>query len=156
VSALKNRILDFSLKIEAEKPDAGEAPPNSHPVPKEKLQPIIHNVFHGPVGNVAQNSKHFAPTANVGIQAQDVTKLVAELKTHLHELNLDAHDKRRAEAQIATLEAEVEGDPDPVIVAQVGRTLRNITEGAIGSLLATASQPGVWHWIHQMLSGLGA
>lgn len=56
VSAVKNRILDFSLKIEAENPAAGEAPLHSQPVPMEKLQPLVHNVFYGPVGSVAQNS----------------------------------------------------------------------------------------------------
>jgi len=49
VSAVKNRILDFVLKIEAENPDAGEAPLNSQPVSKEKLQPLVNNFF-GHVG----------------------------------------------------------------------------------------------------------
>jgi len=35
LSAVRNRILDFSLSIEAENPDAGEAPPNSQPIPQE-------------------------------------------------------------------------------------------------------------------------
>ena len=50
VSAVKNRILDFVLRIEAENPNAGEAPPNTQPVPKEKLRPLVHNVFYGAVG----------------------------------------------------------------------------------------------------------
>jgi hypothetical protein len=78
------------------------------------------------------------------------------LTAHLNELNLDARQRQRAEAQIATLKAELAGDPDFAIVRQAGRTLRNITEGAIGSLLATAAQPGVWHWIYQQLSNFGA
>jgi hypothetical protein len=39
-STIKNRILDFVLKIEAENPDAGEAAINSKPVPAEKLQSL--------------------------------------------------------------------------------------------------------------------
>jgi hypothetical protein len=38
ISTVKNRILDFSLKIEAENPSAGEALPNTQPVSLEKLQ----------------------------------------------------------------------------------------------------------------------
>ena len=38
VSPVKNRIVDFALKIEAENPDAGEALPNTQPVPMEKVQ----------------------------------------------------------------------------------------------------------------------
>ncbi|MGD0519822.1 MAG: hypothetical protein ABSA48_01080 [Terracidiphilus sp.] len=40
-------------------------------------------------------------------------------------------------AQIATIKAQFTYDQlDPVIIKQAGRTLRNITEDAIGSLVA--------------------
>jgi len=64
----------------------------------------------------------------------------------------DARQKQKAEAQIATLKAQLTDQPDPVIVRQAGRTLRNITEGAIGSLLATAMQPKLWQWIQQVMA----
>jgi hypothetical protein len=152
LSAVKSRILDFSLEIEAANPDAGEAAPNTQPVPPEKLQPIVNN-FLGSVGNVAQQSHNFSQSATAAIQPQDLATLVKELTTHIHELHLDAGRQRMAEAQIATLKAQQLADePDAVIVQQAGRTLRNITEGAIGSLLATAAQPGVWHTIHRLLT----
>jgi hypothetical protein len=75
-----------------------------------------------------------------------------EFGNHLNELALDARQKQKAEAQIATLQAQLTDEPDPVIVRQAGRTLRNITEGAIGSLLATAVQPAVWQWIQQVMA----
>ena len=115
----------------------------------------VTNMFHGPVGNVAQNSEYFNQTANMGTQPHDLTRLVTELTAHLDELNLDTRQKQRAEAQIAALKTELTGDPDPAIVKQAARTLRNITEGAVGSLLATAAPPGVWHWIHQALAAFG-
>jgi hypothetical protein len=154
LSAVKNRILDFSLKIEAENPSAGEALPNSQPVPKDKLQPLVQNIFYGAVGNFAQNSDHFSQTASRSFQQEDLSRLVKELTQHLDELGLDEREKQRANAQIATLRAELAGEPDPIIVKQAGHTLRNITEGAIGSLLATAAQPTVWLWVHQMLQTL--
>jgi hypothetical protein len=119
---------------------------------EKRSPPPVHNVFYGAVGNLAQNSEHFSQTVSMEIQPQGLAKLVSELTAHLDELNLDTRQKQRAEAQIATLKAELAADPDPTIVSQAGRTLRNITEGAIGSLLATAAQPGVWHWIHQTLA----
>jgi hypothetical protein len=119
---------------------------------RSQLQHLT-NVFHGTVGNVAQNSERFTQAATVGIQPHDLARLVNELTAHLDELNLDARQKQRAEAQIATLKAELTGDPDPAIVKQAARTLRSITEGAVGSLLATAAQPGIWHWIHQAVAG---
>jgi hypothetical protein len=153
LSAVRNRILDFVLKIEAENPDAGEAQINSHPVPVEKLQPLVQNTFYGAVGNVAQHSEHFKQTASTAADPIVLRKLVNELTSNLDELNLDARQRQRAEAQIATINAELAGpDPDPVILAQAGRSLRNITEGAIGSLIATAAMnPSVWQWVMHTL-----
>jgi hypothetical protein len=109
--------------------------------------------FHGSVGNVAQNAEHFTQTARIGIQAKDLARLVTELTTHIDELNLESRQKQRVEAQLATLSAELGGEPDQEIVKQAGRTLWNITQGAIGSLVATgAVQPGVWHWLQQTLA----
>lgn len=154
LSAIKNRILDFVLRIEAENPDAGEAALHAHPIPIERLQPIENNFF-GSIGNFAQNSTDFSQTANLGIQRQDLEKLVRGFTENIDDLQLDASAKQRAEAQVATLQAQLADEPDPLIVRQAGRTLRNVTEGAIGSLIATAAQPTIWHWIHMFLARLG-
>lgn len=152
ISAVKNRILDFSLKIEAENPDAGEAPPNTHPVPPEKLQTLVQTVVYGNVGAIAQSGDHIRQTVSMGISPEDLTRLVADLISHFDELNLDESESLRAQAQLATLKAQLAGQPDPGIVRQALQTLRNITEGAIGSLLAASIQPGLWHWIQQKLN----
>jgi hypothetical protein len=152
VSAVKSRVLDFALKIETENPNAGEAQPNSQPVPTERLLSLVQNLFYAPVGNIAQNSTNLSQTANIGIQTEDLARLVTEFGNRLGELDLDRPQKQRAEAQIATLKAQLTDEPDPVIVRQAGRTLRNITEGAIGSLLAAAAQPSVWQWVQQTMA----
>lgn len=70
-------------------------------------------------------------------QRSDLERLVTEFTAHLEELNIDPSQKRKAQTQIATIKAQLSDDePDPVIIKQAGRTLRNITEGAIGSLVA--------------------
>ena len=150
LSAVKNRILDFVLQIEAEYPDAGEAPPNTHPVPAEKLQPLVQNFF-GPVGNVAHNSHSFSQTATVGVSDADLRKLITELGGRLDELQLGV-DERAAQAQLNTLNAQLADTPNPVIVQEAGRTLRRLTEGAISSLIAKAAEPQVWSWVKQVLA----
>ena len=90
-------------------------------------------------------------TQTTGIPPDELTRFVTEIANHLGELNLDARQTQRAEAQIATLKTELSGDPDAVIVNQALRTLRSITESAIGSLLAVAAQPSIWQWIHQIM-----
>lgn len=152
VSAIKNRILDFVLKIEAENPDAGDAALKSQPVPPEIVRTLVNNFF-GPTGNVAQHSQDFSQTAKI-VNQSELAKLVTEFSNHLQELNLNEREKQKAEAQIATLKAQLGTDADPVIVRQAGRTLRNVTEGAMGSLLAAAAQPTIWHWIHHVMPTL--
>jgi hypothetical protein len=73
---------------------------------------------------------------------------------HLAELGLLPATERKAKAQIDTIKAQLSDVPNPVIVNEAGRSLRNITEGAIGSLLATAAtQPdSVWTVIQSLLS----
>ena len=85
----------------------------------------------------------------------DLNRLVAELTTHLDELPLQPAQRRKAGAQIETLKAQLSDEPDAVIIRQAGRTLRNITEGAIGSLAASAAtQPSVWTWVHEVIQRL--
>jgi hypothetical protein len=88
------------------------------------------------------------------MEIADLSRFVNELASHLEELPIDAVQKRRVDAQLATLKAQLSDEPDPVIVRQAGRTLRNILEGAIGSLLASAAQPTVWVWIDEALRRL--
>jgi hypothetical protein len=78
LSAVRNRILDFVLKIEDENPDAGEAAVDSHPVPTERLQNLVNNYFLG-MTNIAQNSHSFNQTANTGIQPGDLDSLKSYL-----------------------------------------------------------------------------
>jgi len=151
LDVVRNRLLDFALKIERENPEAGEASPNVIPVPPEKLQPIVHNIFNAPVGNIAQHSENFQQTSTVGVPPEDLLKLVAELQAHLGDLNLSERQSQRAQIQLEAIQNELAGEPDSIVVMQAGKTLRNITEGAIGSLLATGAQPAIWHWIHQTL-----
>jgi len=114
----------------------------------------IQNVFHGPVGNLAQNSSNFTQRSEAGANLAEVGKVIEAFTKHLDELPLDARQKQKAEAQIATLRTELADNPDAEIVTQAGRTLRNITEGAVASLIATAAQPGVWHWVERMMKTL--
>jgi hypothetical protein len=157
ISAVKNRILDFVLKIEAENPAAGDVPLHTQPIPKGKLDSIVNNNFFGAVGNIAQGGHGFTQNATISYQKSELEKFVQEFSAHLGELPLDSNQRRKAEAQLGTLQAQLTDEPDPIIVRQAVNSLRNITEGAIGSLIATvATQPGVWHWISHVMSSLSA
>lgn len=152
LDTVRNRLLDFSLKLEAEYPYVGEAQPGREPIPAEKLGPLVVNTFYGPVGNVAQHGENFKQSVKMNNGPEDLARFTREFAAHLHELDLESRQQQRARAQLEVIQAELEGEPDEAVVAQSARSLRNITEGAIGSLLATAAQPSIWHWLQQVLS----
>jgi len=64
LEAVRNRILNFVLEIEAEAPDAGEAAINSKPVPEEKVHQIFNTYISGNVANVATGSSDFKQKVN--------------------------------------------------------------------------------------------
>lgn len=121
---------------------------------------IVYNTMHvGTMSNspVQQAGVHSEQSQSVTYGAQelsDLQRLVTELTLHLEELAIDSRQKQKANALIATLKAQLTDEPDSVIVRQAGRTLRNITEGAIGSFLAAAAQPTVWVWVDEAMRKL--
>lgn len=63
VDTVRTRILNFVLEIEAEAPDAGEAPPNSQPLSQERVTQIFNTYISGAVQNVATGSTNFSQQA---------------------------------------------------------------------------------------------
>lgn len=53
---IRTRVLNFVLEIEAENPDAGEAPLNSNPLPLDRVQHIFNTNIYGDVQNLANAS----------------------------------------------------------------------------------------------------
>jgi hypothetical protein len=101
---------------------------------------------------MAQNSHGFIQTGYIEINSTDLKTLVDDLSEHLAELKLNQAEYQRVQAQLATLNAQLTDSPNPVIVREAGRTIRNLTEGAISSLIATGGQPTVWAWVQAMLA----
>ena len=64
LDVIKTKILDFALEIEAENPDAGEAPVNTLPIPREKVQQVVNMYITGNGNNVATGSHHFSQESN--------------------------------------------------------------------------------------------
>ena len=168
---LKDRALidtfniPYTARINARGIDAIESAKRRPDQPSASFPSVSYNIVnntvnvgtmtHSPLqqGGVV-STQHQAITYSQSDMA-DLSRLVAELTAHLSELSLEPSLRRKADAQVATLKAQLADEPDPVIVRQAGRTLRNITEGAIGSMLATAvTESSVWTWIHVVMQRL--
>jgi hypothetical protein len=81
VDTIRTRILNFCLEIEAEDPNAGEAPLNNPPLPQEKVTQVFNTFISGSVQNVATGSTDFKQHASSGVTADEIlSKLVTALK----------------------------------------------------------------------------
>lgn len=150
LTAVVSRVLDFTMDIEVENPEAGEARVSDVPVAPEKVSQLVTNHFYGSVGNVAQNSTAFNQTASINVS--DVRAVVDEIEKHIGDLNSDPDVRERVETQIATIQAQLAADePDPSIIREAGRTLRAILEGIAAGAIAS---PTVWHGIKETLAAL--
>jgi len=157
--------LPYAARINAAGSDAIEGAQRNPDQPSSDFPSVSYNIVHntmnvGTMSNspVQQGGVHSSQNQTITYTAEDLSdlsRLVTEFTLHLDELQMDARQKQKAEVQIATLKAQLTDEPDPIILRQAGRTLRNVTEGAIGSLLAgAASQPAVWAWVSQAMHRL--
>jgi hypothetical protein len=160
----KNLITRFTIptvaRINAQGVDAIEAA-KSQPDKTTSIFPSVTyntiNVHHMVSSTIQQGGAGATmTTTSYSVEAvENLGKLVTVFESRLGELNLDEAKERAARTQVATIKVQLADEPDPVIVNQAGRTLRNITEGAIGSLVATAAQPGIWHWVQGVMAVFG-
>ena len=71
LDAIRNRVLSFVLEIEAEAPDAGDAPINSNPVSQERVHQIFNTYITGNVQNVATGNENVRQKAKYTEGASD-------------------------------------------------------------------------------------
>ena len=132
--------------------DVAEVLVNPPPTVNQNVLNVGH-AHNSPIQQGIHSSQTQSTTYNLP-SLGDLNQLVKLMDEHLAELDLLPATERKAKAQIDTIKAQLSDVPNPVIVNEAGRSLRNITEGAIGSLLATAAtQPdSVWTVIQSLLS----
>lgn len=83
LDAVRTRVLNFVLEIEAQNPSAGEAEPNSNPVPMDKMHQIFNTYISGNVQNLAPGSSHVQQTAKY-VETNDseiFSKLIEAIKS---------------------------------------------------------------------------
>lgn len=126
---------------------AAKKPAPKRPTPAPTVHISGGNFHNSPIG--VGKTVNQTLSFNDSKMINDLQHLVEVFEKHIDELMLEPAAKRKATVQVATIKAQLEDEPDIFIVTQAGRTLKNITEGAIGSLIATAVQPSVWAWVGQ-------
>lgn len=102
--------------------------------------------------------QHISPgghgTQTTNYSSDDLRSVVALYRQHVDELGLDDAQRRRADAQVATIEAQLIDEPDPSIIKSAGKSLKTIVEGAIGGAAGTAiAAAPMWAPLISMFSG---
>jgi hypothetical protein len=114
----------------------------------------IGTAINSPVQQAGAQSEQ-KQIVTYGVQERaDLARVVREFASRLDDLQLDKTAIQKANAQLATIQAQLSDEPNPIIVQQAGRTLRNITEGAIAGLIANTVQPTVWSWVADTMARL--
>ena len=98
------------------------------------------HIHHMQGGAIQQAGAHSTQHQTITYNSKDLVDLqqaIEILSQRIDELNLDAATKNNALAQVDTIKAQLSADkPIPTILTEAGRSLRNITEGAISELIA--------------------
>ena len=125
---VRNRVLDFTIKLEAEIPDAANVESLAS-ISQERSQQIFQTVILGDVGNLASGSSEFSQ--EVGFPA--ATGDLAGLKESLQRLHVSEED-------IDDLEAALREDGEPDEQGNLGSR----TSDWIGKMVAKALS-GTWN-----------
>ena len=101
IDTVRNRVLSFTLKIEAEAPDAGETEPNVQPIANERVTQIFNTYIQGDVTNLATGIQPIIESTQVTIVKSDLSSL----KNYLSSIGLKEQD-------IAELTEAIDADED--------------------------------------------
>lgn len=75
LDTVRNRVLSFVLEIEAEAPDAGEAPPNTKPIPDERINQVFNTYIQGNVTSLTAGSQITTQTIEITVVQNDLDSL---------------------------------------------------------------------------------
>lgn len=122
---------DFASYFDDQMPDAEQGQNGSH----GGVTYNIGTMHNSPLQHVSPGGHG---TQTTTYSSDDLRSVVALYRQHVDELRLDDVQRRRADAQVATIEAQLIDEPDPSIIRSAGRSLKTIVEGAIGGAAGTA------------------
>lgn len=142
LETVRNRILNFALEIEKAAPDAGEAPPDSKPIPEEKVSQVFNTYITGNVQNVATGSSNFTQGGQFTVLKGDFISLSSLLKSQgvaeddissLH----DAINEDEKKEKTPGFGEKVSGWIGKML-SKAGTAVWNISSGSAGTLLTKA------------------
>lgn len=120
LDTVRNRILSFVLEIEAEAPDAGEAPPNARPIPDERVNQVFNTYIQGNVTSLITGSQTITYNTKITVIQNDLDSL----KQYLSSLGIGKPDLQELDKAIQEdAESGVKGDLGSKVKAWMGKMI---------------------------------
>lgn len=142
LDAVRNVILDWSLKLE-KAGIVGDGLTFSQEDKKKahEAQTIyqIENIdnFTGNMGSINDNATLTVQQINSPIDVNGLKKLITEIDKYKNQIEIEATKKKDFEEKVAELSKEVKSSaPEPGKIKSILLSLKNILEGAAGSIVA--------------------
>jgi hypothetical protein len=131
IETVKNRILEFVLRIETAAPDAGEVSADIMPIPQEKVTQIFNTYVTGGVSNIAAAGSSVTQFCAAGVRPGDLQSLIDYLQGIGVPQNL-----------IAELRRELESTNDQKVAAEgwLSKLTTNAATGAVNSAISLAAK----------------
>ena len=147
LDTIRTKVLNFALEIEMENPSAGEAAPNTSPVPQEKVTQIFNTYVTGNVQNIAHGSTNLTQTAtyNEGVQSE-LIELLDRVVASIREAKLPTDVSTKAEAVIGEMKASQPSSLKDKYLAFVGVVSDHM--GVLGPIVGPYL-PAITSLIHQ-------
>jgi hypothetical protein len=136
----------FSIMLYVDLSSAAQKRAKARTLPPQNPATTIHigMNYNSPIQQIAAGA-HGSQTTNYIITNNQLQAAIDTYRKHVDELGLDPAARRRADAQIATIEAQLQDEPDPTIVRSAGKSLKTIVEGAIaGAAGNVLANPHIW------------
>ena len=128
LDTIRNRVLDFVLRLEKEAPDAGDVRTGTKPLQEDKVGKIFQNVFYGDGNIVAVGSSDFSMNAETTVRKDDIRSL----RAFLERLGVTGDD-------LDDLEEAIRDDTPPHTPGRFGA---RVSEW-IGTMMGKAAS-GIW------------
>jgi hypothetical protein len=149
--------LPYTARLNAHGSDTLERAKQNPNQPAPSFGSVTYNTIniqHMEGSSIQQAGSHSTQVQSVAYGQQDFDNLKRALdlmEQYFDQLQLDAASARTARAQIGTLKAQLTDEPNPTILKEAGKTLRNVTEGVVGGLISAGVQPSVWQFVQELL-----
>ena len=120
LDTVRNRILSFVLEIEAEAPDAGEAPPNVRPITDERVTQVFNTYIQGDVTSLTAGSQTITYDTKITVVQNDLESL----KQYLASLGIGAPDLKELDQAIhEDAQSGVKGDLGSKVKSWIGKMI---------------------------------